>query len=46
MVDYEEPLSDELVRAFDDKLTMLMLFNENHGLVTSSEGVRVLEFLK
>lgn len=49
MVEYEEPLSDELARAFDDKLDYANAFlMKNHGaLVTSPDGVeRALEFFE
>lgn len=49
MVEYEEPLSDALAEAFDDKLDYANAFlMKNHGaLVTSGEGVeRALEFFE
>ncbi len=48
-VDYEEPLSEALAQAFDDKLDYANAFlMKNHGaLVTSSDGVeRALEFFE
>ncbi len=48
-VEYEEPLSEELARAFDDKLPNANAFlMKNHGaIVTSLEGVeRALEFFE
>lgn len=48
-VDYEEPLSDALAQAFDEKLDKANAFlMKNHGaLVTSTEGVeRALEFFE
>lgn len=49
MVDYAEPLSDELAEMFDDKLEHANAFlMKNHGaLVTSPDGVeRALEFFE
>lgn len=49
VVEYEEPLSDALAEAFDDKLDYANAFlMKNHGaIVTSSEGVeRALEFFE
>lgn len=48
-VDYEEPLSEALAQAFEDKLDYANAFlMKNHGaLVTSSEGVeRALDFFE